>query len=273
MESWLAEQSNRIVLSWEKSIEQFYPQYLEIWTNPTRHLEALIEEWNLFTAAEYLDWDKYLVGHALKIIDLGTGTGWLSIVLSKRQNVEKIYALDSSPNNLDVMLPAIAELMQGNLAKIQPILGLFTPILVDDNYFDVAVASSAVHHAPDLAELLTEVYRVIKPGGFFLMLNEQPIPSWRYTMITLYRCAKILRTVTLRRWQPIAKPISENSIMIDPFLGDRAYCHWQWQRAIQAAGFSFQAVKTPYPVYKNIKRRQSIRLTHFIAQKPVNQPN
>lgn len=205
MESWLARQAEDMVQSWEKSIETYYPQTLKIWTNPHRHLEALKKEWNTLDAVEYLNWDKYLNGIASnKILDLGAGTGWLSIMLSTHKNVDKIYALDASPTNLNVMLPALAELMRGDLSKIIPIRGLFTPILVNNGFFDMVVASSAVHHAPDLAECLCEVYRVTKPGGLFLILNETPISSFWYALVTGFRCAKILRTLAFKWWRPIS---------------------------------------------------------------------
>jgi len=61
---------------------------------------------------------------------MGAGTGWLSIQLSKHENVTAIYALDSSRSNLEIMLPALTDLMGGNREKITPVLALFTPILV-----------------------------------------------------------------------------------------------------------------------------------------------
>ncbi|NJN98366.1 MAG: class I SAM-dependent methyltransferase [Anaerolineales bacterium] len=269
IDSWLDHQSEQMVLVWEKSIERFYPQYLEIWTNPELHLKTLSEVWNLPKAADELDWETYLTGDQLKIIDIGAGTGWLSIMLSKYQNVEQIYTLDASPTNLQMMLPALIKPLGGNPTKIKPVLGLFTPLLVPDNFFNIAVASSAVHHAPDLTELLSEVYRVIKPGGFFLILNEQPFSPLRYALVVLYRCVKILRTIALQQWQPVAKPISETGLMLDPFLGDRAYGYWQWQKAIQSAGFSFEMIKTSYHPRQNEDTRFSIKLTHFVAQKPL----
>lgn len=60
--------------------------------------------------------------------------------------------------------------------------------------------------------------------------------------------------------------VSESGISTDPYLGDRAYCYWQWKAAIEEAGFSFEAVVTPYYSYKNANHYQT-KLTHFIARK------
>ena len=267
MESWLARQAEDMVQSWEKTVETYYPQYLKVWTDPHRHFEALKKEWNFLDAVEYLNLDEFLNEEENKILDLGAGTGWLSIMLSTRKDVEKIYALDASATSL--MLPALAKLMSGNLSKVIPIRGLFTPILVNDGFFDMVVASAAVHHAQDLAECLCEVYRVTKPGGVFLILNETPISSLWYALTTCVRCAKILRTVAFKWWRPISQSVSESGISTNPYLGDRAYCYWQWKAAIEEAGFSFEAIVTPYYTYKNADHYQGTRLTHFIARKLV----
>jgi len=256
-----------MVSAWEAVVENLPPHEADLWTTPGKYHRALNEKWNTLKAAKHIDWEMYLKGDSLKVLDLGAGTGWLSIMLSTRQNIERIYALDASRNNLRQMLPELSKLMEGNLDKIIRVLGLFTPILIEDAYFDLAVASAALHHAPDLAECLAEVYRVLKPGGFLIILNEQPITSSRYAAVTAVRCGRIIKAVILKRWQRVAKPVSENNIVTDPILGDKAYCSWQWRAAIEGAGFSLQILTTPYYPYQNMDGQQRIKLTHFVAEK------
>lgn len=271
MESWLSEQASRMVQGWETSIGQYYPHDIEDWTDPHAHYTALCDKWNTLPAVEYVDWDMYLLGDALKILDLGAGTGWLSILLSRRDNVERIYALDSSATNLKTMLPPLTDLMGGHVGKITPVLALFTPILVADGFFDVIVASSAVHHAPDLAECLLEMHRVLKPGGFFLILNEQPVSYRRYTSMVGLRCLRLMSRVVMQRWQRFPNWVSESGLVIDPHLGDRAYGEWQWKRALDVAGFSFRRMVTPYYPYRDTSdRRNTVKLTHYIAQKSAD---
>ncbi len=267
METWLPAQAEKLVASWDGAMERYYPQYLATWTNPHSHHKALCNEWNTLDAVDYLTWDEILIGDNLKVVDLGAGTGWLSIYLSKRTRIAEIYAVDASRSNLDVMLPEMTRLMGGDGEKIRPIQAMFTPIMVDDQFFDAAVASSAVHHAPDLQEILQEVYRVLKPNGCFVILNEQPLAIWHYTAIALQRCLSIAKNMILRRWQPVARPVSASGVMLDPCLGDRGYCLFQWKQAIELAGFSFQAVTTPFYRYKGGHAFTDARLTHFIAKK------
>ena len=39
----------------------------------------------------------------------------------------------------------------------------------DDNSFDVVIGSAALEHVPNDSECLKELYRIIKPGGAFIM--------------------------------------------------------------------------------------------------------
>jgi ubiquinone/menaquinone biosynthesis C-methylase UbiE len=267
VESWLADQANATVQTWEKSMERHYPQFLKTWNDPVEHLRSLREDKNSLAAAQALDWNTYLIGDHLTLLDLGAGTGWLSILLSTRPNVERIFALDSSPNNLGQMLPALCQLMGGRLDKITPVLGLFTPLLVADGFFDVVVASAALHHADDLSACLQDVWRVLKPGGHLLILNEVPITRLEYTVAAVNRCRKTVWSLVRKRWQPLSKPVTATNMMTDPLLGDRAYCVWQWQQALAGAGFSTQTLVTPYSSYTDPRVRQPLRLTHFVAQK------
>lgn len=266
MEEWLSRQSESVVSTWEKSIERFYPQHAPTWNDPDQHYEALTQEWHSFDATRYLNWEQLLSGHHLKILDMGAGTGWLSAFLSKLDQVEQIDALDSSRNNLNKMMPRLIQIMGGDASKIRPIRGLFSPILVEDAHYDYIVASSAVHHAPSLSEVLRECHRVLKSGGKLVILNETPMTLPRY----IYRSCRIFASVILGaaagKMDEPAASISSSGILYDPFLGDRAYLLPQWRETIQKSGFNCEVIRTPFSPYQN-KKQRSIKLTHFICTK------
>ncbi len=42
----------------------------------------------------------------------------------------------------------------------------------DDDYFDVICSFSSIDHVKDLGKTTTEIYRVLKPNGTFLLLID-----------------------------------------------------------------------------------------------------
>lgn len=64
----------------------------------------------------------------------------------------------------------------------------------DDNSFDTALATEVLEHCPDPRITLSETYRVLKPGGYFVFtvpflwnLHEIPHDEYRYTPYALER--------------------------------------------------------------------------------------
>lgn len=267
MDHWLPRQAEHMARSWEGAIERYYPMHLETWTNPVSHLRALREEWNTLEAATALDWQQHLGGNANIVLDLGCGAGWLSAVVSKLTNVKSVFALDSSIHNLSVMLPEIVRLMGGVPEKIRPIHGLFYPLLLESGSLDLVVASSAVHHAPEVLECVKECYRVLKPGGVLLVLNECPLSNSRYLATAVARFVRVLWHLTSRKWPTGSTSIAADGLITDRYLGDRSYCLWHWKEIFAATGFVCEVIHTPYPFYKNNNGWRACMITHFVARK------
>lgn len=268
IEDWIERQNRANMAQWDKSIEIHYPQYTKMWRDPAEHYRCLKEYWNCLDAVKIIDWSAFFKKDNLTLMDLGAGTGWLSVYLSTFDHVKKIYAVDSSYFLLHNMFEEIVKLMSGNREKITLIQGLFNPILMDDNSLDIVVISSALHHTENLEDTFKEIFRVLKKGGYLFVLNETPFTSLQYIFLQVKIFASHLKNVILQKYQSLSQTISESGILLDPYLGDRCYPFWYWIKAIHNSGFDItEILKTQFYTLK--KEKKGNKLTHFICKKPV----
>ncbi|MBP2834082.1 bifunctional demethylmenaquinone methyltransferase/2-methoxy-6-polyprenyl-1,4-benzoquinol methylase UbiE [Aquimarina sp. U1-2] len=107
------------------------------------------------------------------ILDVATGTGDLAINLSKT-GADQIIGLDISTGMLDVGRNKIKNKQLDKV--IQMVKGDSENLSYDDNYFDAITVAFGVRNFENLEKGLTEIYRVLKPGGIFVVL-ETSIPT------------------------------------------------------------------------------------------------
>lgn len=103
-----------------------------------------------------------------QILDIATGTGDLALMMSEL-NPEKIVGLDISEGMLQVGRQKIAKANLSN--KIKMIVGDSENIPFPDNTFDAITVSFGVRNFENLDKGLTEILRVLKTGGKFVVLE------------------------------------------------------------------------------------------------------
>ncbi|WP_456378136.1 bifunctional demethylmenaquinone methyltransferase/2-methoxy-6-polyprenyl-1,4-benzoquinol methylase UbiE [Lutibacter sp.] len=107
------------------------------------------------------------------ILDIATGTGDLAINLTETK-ASKIIGLDISEGMLDVGRKKIKKLNLSN--TIEMVLGDSEKIPFEDNSFDAITVAFGVRNFEDLEKGLSEIYRVLKTGGTFAVL-ETSVPT------------------------------------------------------------------------------------------------
>lgn len=120
-----------------------------------------------------ISWRKKVVqlvskNNPKQILDIATGTGDLAIMMSQL-NPDKIIGLDISAGMLDVGKRKIANVNLSN--KIDMVVGDSENMPFDDNTFDAITVSFGVRNFANLDKGLTEIKRVLKPGGTFVVLE------------------------------------------------------------------------------------------------------
>lgn len=97
-------------------------------------------------------------------LDLGCGTGEMMKLILQQNEDKSLYGIDLSEKMLDV-----AKEKLGNRVKL--ILGDSEQLPFPDSFFDVVYCNDSFHHYPAPDKVLSEINRVLKPKGVFLMCD------------------------------------------------------------------------------------------------------
>jgi len=101
------------------------------------------------------------------LLDAGTGTARIPILMVQRRSALRIWAVDLSENMLKIGGKNIEEAGVGQSIKLRKVDAKTLPY--PDRYFDMVISNSIVHHLSDPLPFLKEVNRVTKPNGGILL--------------------------------------------------------------------------------------------------------
>ncbi|MFI6367973.1 class I SAM-dependent methyltransferase [Nocardia sp. NPDC050630] len=111
---------------------------------------------------------------SLRVLDLGCGAGHLAAELLKL-GVAQVIGIDGSETLLHAARERLGEgaiLHQHDLEE--PLTFL------QDQSFDLAVMALVYHHIEARAQLLAEIWRVLRPGGYLRVSTTHPTADWNY---------------------------------------------------------------------------------------------
>jgi SAM-dependent methyltransferase len=90
-------------------------------------------------------------------------------LLSKKGKVNNVYALEFDLFSIQDLMPKVFSALDADTTKIQPTLGSYDDIKLQDNSLDFIFGMGAMHHSQNLFKTYKELYRVLKPGGRILL--------------------------------------------------------------------------------------------------------
>jgi ubiquinone/menaquinone biosynthesis C-methylase UbiE len=104
-----------------------------------------------------------------RILDIGTGTATLSIMIKQTFPNAKVIGLDGDEKILELAHKKI----EAQNIEIDLIKGMSYQLPFPDNHFDVVTSSLMIHHLRDEDKVRTfkEVLRVLKPSGEFCIAD------------------------------------------------------------------------------------------------------
>jgi ubiquinone/menaquinone biosynthesis C-methylase UbiE len=98
------------------------------------------------------------------VLDVGCGTGFLTQeVATRMQGKGKIVGVDLSPSMLQIAKDNLGKL--GLLESVEFRVGDAENLPADDNFADAIVGNMVLHHCPRPKRAISEMARVLKPGG------------------------------------------------------------------------------------------------------------
>ena len=108
------------------------------------------------------------------ILDIATGTGDLAIKFAEKTSARKIIGLDLSEGMLSIARKKVVDTALKD--TIEFIKGDSEALPFKDNMFDAITVSFGIRNFENLEKGLSEILRVLKPNGLFIIL-ETSIPT------------------------------------------------------------------------------------------------
>lgn len=170
------------------------------------------------------------------VLDIATGTGDLAIEANKILKVDKIIGVDISEGMLNVGIEKIKKL--GLTDKIELQMGDSEKLLFNDNTFNTVIVSFGVRNFENLLKGLTDMCRVLKPGGTCMVVEFSKPTSFPFKQFYWFYSTKILPFV--------GKMVSKDSLAysylpesVQAFPDGRAFLD-----VFEKAGFKETSAKT-----------------------------
>ena len=108
------------------------------------------------------------------VLEVSAGTGKDSeIIASKLNENGSLCLLDISPDMLEYAVPRLANVS----VPVEFVVGTACALPFDDNVFDALYCFAGIGHFPDIKAGLSEMARVVKPGGR-VVFCEKNLPPW-----------------------------------------------------------------------------------------------
>ncbi|MCG8462699.1 MAG: class I SAM-dependent methyltransferase [Holophagales bacterium] len=166
-------------------------------------------------------------------IELGAGTALLSCALAVRSDVEQMTAVEYVPDMVRLIQPRVIEHCLGAAQRRKVIRanGSFDELGAEDASFDFAIEIGSLHHSNDLPRTMAEIHRVLRPGGVLLAFDRVQPDHMTDAEVEALLDREYSREFLERFGYPLDRPLTRRQ------NGEHEYRRWEWQAAIDAAGF------------------------------------
>lgn len=188
---------------------------------------------------------KRLLGpilHHAVVADIGAGAGIASYALHK-SGASRVFAVEPDASD-EVGRRAIERLREDTSASIEILDGWGEVLPLPDESIDVVYSRQVLHHAADLERFMSEIARVLRPGGVLLACREHVVDndSQKKAFLELHPVHRLAG-------------------------GENAFSLQQYLAAIDASGLALRALLGPWDSV--INAFPAVRSTHELANYPA----
>lgn len=114
----------------------------------------------------------YLPREPRKLLELGCGTGNLSLLLARNFPAASLTLVDGSPEMVAVTRSRLSDAGLRRVNEPAYIAARFEELALPDDSFDLVVSSISLHHVADKASLYRRIRAVLRAGGRFCFADQ-----------------------------------------------------------------------------------------------------
>lgn len=171
-----------------------------------------------------------------KLLDLGCFEGELTVKLGNYVGTKELYGVDVVLAVLHKAKKRGIQVQKGNLNSIFP---------YRSNFFDVVHANQVIEHMYDSDMFLSEIYRILKPGGYAIISTENG-SSWINIIASIMGWQIFSLTNISSKRLGIGNPLAmfrHQKIAYASFGHIRIYNYWGLKEYFEVMGFSVEDIK------------------------------
>lgn len=176
--------------------------------------------------------DKAQPRRADRVVDVGAGTGLLTLALADR--VAEVWAIDISPAMCEYLRTKAASAGHGN---VRTAVASAASLPLVDQSADLVVSNYCLHHLDDEGKLraLREMHRVLVPGGRLVFADMMFRPSLAETRDRRVVSSKV--RALLGKGPSGALRLAKNGARFAAARWEKPARPQWWQRALEETGF------------------------------------
>ena len=105
-----------------------------------------------------------------RVLELGCGTGNLSVALAARYPGAELTIVDASAELIEIARARLQD--EAPEVTVHPVIRMFEDFAPEEDGFDLVTSCIALHHVADKAPLYAMMARALRPGGELLFADQ-----------------------------------------------------------------------------------------------------